>query len=179
MRSAVAEGIRRVALRDCKGPAMDGSPRHPPSRRPATAVDDPFLAIKLTVPALPDWVVARQRIERRIAAGALGPLTVITGPPGAGKTIAAASWATASSRVNPTAWVTLDEYDNGPRVFWTYLVEALRHAGFTYRSGCRPRSAAAPPTWAPSSGWRPRSRHTAPRFRWFSMTSTWRPGARR
>lgn len=107
---------------------MNGSPP-PPVRRRAAVTDDPFLMVKITVPALPDWVVSRQRIERKIAAGAQGPLTVLTGPPGAGKTVAMATWAATHSRAYPTAWVTLDEYDNRSRVFWTYLVEALRHAG--------------------------------------------------
>ena len=102
-----------------------------PSRRHGTHVDDPFLVAKITQPGLPGWVVPRPRIQERIADGARGPLTVITGPPGAGKTIALASWAAAYSADNPTAWLTLDEYDNRPRIFWSYVVEALRHAGVT------------------------------------------------
>jgi LuxR family transcriptional regulator, maltose regulon positive regulatory protein len=105
---------------------MDGPP---PNRRTTAAAGDPFLTIKITAPAVPDWVVTRKRIENQIAAGARGPLTVITGPPGAGKTVAMASWAATHSRAYPTAWVTLDEYDNRPRIFWPYLVEAFRHAG--------------------------------------------------
>ena len=51
-----------------------------------------------------------------------------------------ASWAAVNSRLNPTAWLTLDEYDNGPRVFWPYVVEALRQVGVGVN---RPVSAAA------------------------------------
>ncbi len=43
--------------------------------------------------------------------------------------MAMASWATAQAGQLPIAWVTLDEYDNRPRAFWSYVVEALRHAG--------------------------------------------------
>src|SRR6516165_7475961 len=107
---------------------MDGRASHSHIRRQTTATD-PFLATKISVPALPDWVVRRGRIETRIAAGALGPLTVITGPPGAGKTVAMASWASMHCPEHPTAWVTLDEYYSRQRVFWPYLLEALRHAG--------------------------------------------------
>ena len=55
--------------------------------------DDPILMSKITVPALPGWVVARPRVEKLIADGARGPLTTVTGPPGAGKTMATALWA--------------------------------------------------------------------------------------
>ena len=42
------------------------------------------------------------------------PLTVVTGPPGAGKTMALALWAAAEP--GPVAWVGLDEFDNRPGV---------------------------------------------------------------
>ncbi|HEY3953259.1 MAG TPA: LuxR C-terminal-related transcriptional regulator [Streptosporangiaceae bacterium] len=113
---------------------------YPASRRQASSVDDPLLAARITPPDLPRWVVSRQRIEKRIADGARGPLTVITGPPGAGKTIAMASWVAANAGQNPTAWLALDEYDNRPRVFWPYVVEALSRAGLTIP---RPVSASA------------------------------------
>ena len=83
---------------------------------------------KITTPDLPSWLVPRSRLEKQIAQGAEGPLTSITGPPGAGKTIAVASWA-AGHEAGPVAWVTVDGYDNKPEVFWSYVVAALRRAG--------------------------------------------------
>ncbi len=100
-----------------------------PSRRQAARADDPVLMSKLAPPRVPGWVVPRKRIERRIADGARGPLTVVTGPPGAGKTIAVASWAGGTSVLGPVAWVTIDEYDNRQKVFWSYVLAALRRAG--------------------------------------------------
>ena len=88
---------------------------------------DPILHAKVTAPALPAWVVPRPRITSRIAQGAL---TSITGPPGAGKTVATASWADDGDR-GPVAWVRLDEFDNGREVFWSYVLAALRRAGVT------------------------------------------------
>jgi LuxR family maltose regulon positive regulatory protein len=41
--------------------------------------------------------------------------------------MAAAMWAGAASE--PVAWLSLDEYDNRPGVFWSYLVAALARAG--------------------------------------------------
>jgi LuxR family maltose regulon positive regulatory protein len=82
------------------------------------------------VPDLPGWAVARPRIDKLIADGTRGPLTLVAGPPGAGKTMAIAAWAAAASR-NPgaLAWLTVDDHDNRPRVFWSYVVAALRRAG--------------------------------------------------
>ena len=88
----------------------------------------PVLASKITAPAVPDWAVQRPRISKLIAEGTRWcPLTVVTGPPGAGKTMALALW-TAAER-STVAWVSLDEYDNRPGVFWSYVVTALRRAG--------------------------------------------------
>jgi LuxR family maltose regulon positive regulatory protein len=86
-------------------------------------VNDVLLS-KITPPACQEWVIRRSRIEERIAAG---PLTVVTGPPGAGKTTAVASWLAGAP--GPVAWVTLDRYDSRPDVFWSTVVAALRHAG--------------------------------------------------
>ena len=93
--------------------------------------DDPVLMSKITVPHLPGWAVARPRIERAIAEGARGPLTTVTGPPGAGKTMAITLWAAASTHPGALVWITLDDYDNQPKVFWSYVVAALRRAGIT------------------------------------------------
>ena len=95
-------------------------PRHPPG--------DPILASKITAPDVPAWTVQRPRITELIARGARWfPLTVITGPPGAGKTMALALWAAAEP--GTVAWVNVDEYDNRPGVFWSYAVAALRRSG--------------------------------------------------
>ena len=89
------------------------------------------LLSKITAPSRPDWIVRRMRIERHITTGTARSLTVVTGPPGAGKTTAVASWA-AGAR-GPAAWVTLDRYDGRPSVFWSTIVEALRRAGVSFR----------------------------------------------
>ena len=83
---------------------------------------------KITAPCRNEWVIRRPRIEERIAAS---PLTVVTGPPGAGKTTAVTSWL-AGTR-GTVAWVTLDRYDSRPNVFWATVVAAMRHAGIDFR----------------------------------------------
>ena len=98
------------------------------SRAPTTA-DASILRSKITVPGLPDWAVPRPRLDQLIAEGVRGPLTALLGPPGIGKTAAMASWAAGNRSPGPVAWVTLDEFDNRPRVLWSYVVAALRRAG--------------------------------------------------
>ena len=98
------------------------------SRRSAGSGSDPILTSKITAPNVPDWAVPRQRITRLIAEGTRWcPLTIVTGPPGAGKTMALALWTAAEP--GAVAWVGLDEFDNRPGVFWSYVVAALRQSG--------------------------------------------------
>jgi len=95
---------------------------------PAVSVGIPILASKITAPKVAEWVVARPRITELIAQGTRWcPLTVVSGPAGAGKTTALAVWAAAQS--GPVTWVSVDDYDNRPDVFWSHVVAALRRSG--------------------------------------------------
>jgi LuxR family maltose regulon positive regulatory protein len=95
---------------------------------PAGSAGVPILAAKITAPGMPGWAVPRPRISELIAQGRRScPLTVVTAPAGAGKTMALASWAAAEA--GAVAWVSLDEFDNQPGVFWAYVVAALRRSG--------------------------------------------------
>ncbi len=117
-----------VASTDARTVARSGTEAAPSGVRAAGA-GDPVLMSKITIPSLPAWAVARPHIEKLIAAGTRGPLTTITGPPASGKTMVIASWAATSADPGVLAWITLDDYDNRPKVFWSYLVAALRRAG--------------------------------------------------
>jgi len=116
--------------------------RAPASSRRRVKSPDEVLLSKITAPVRPDWFVGRTRIDRHISVGTSGPLTVVTGPPGAGKTTAAASWMAAAR--GPVAWVTIDRYDSRPSVFWATVVEALRKAGVTFRQRWPDRRPAVP-----------------------------------
>ncbi len=115
----------------------------PMPARPVPGGADRVLQAKIIAPSVPGWMVPRPRLQERIDEGTAGPLTVVTGPPGAGKTMAVASWAAA--RPSPVAWITLDHYDSNPKVFWATVVAALRNAGVTLRrvSAAPARTAAA------------------------------------
>ena len=98
-------------------------------KEPVTGAGDPVLNSKITVPRVPGWAVRRPQIDRLLAKGVQGPLTLVTGPPGSGKSMAIALWAAARSDPATVVWVTLDDYDNRPKVFWSYVVAALRRSG--------------------------------------------------
>ena len=98
------------------------------TRRAAVRGGDLILAARLTPPGVPDWAVQRPRITTLIAEGVrCCSLTVVTGPVGAGKTMALTSWAAAEP--GPVAWLSLDGYHNRPGVFLSYVVAALRRSG--------------------------------------------------
>ena len=109
-------------------PAVAGPVAAPAGRPAVPPADVPILASKITEPGVPGWAVRRPRVTKLIAEGARRCLlTVVTGPPGAGKTTALAQWAAAERGV--IAWVSLDDYHNQPWVFWSYVVAALRRSG--------------------------------------------------
>ena len=98
-----------------------------PAGWPEVCAGVPVLAAKITAPGVPDWAVPRPRITKLIAEGTRrGPLTIVTGPPGAGKTMALALWAAEPGTV---AWISVDDFDNQPGAFWSYAVAALGRSG--------------------------------------------------
>ena len=99
-----------------------------PARRPAVSAGIPILAARITVPSVPGWAVPRPRITTLIAEGARRcPVTIVTGPPGAGKTTALALWAAAEP--GTVSWISLDDFNNQSGAFWSYAVAALGRSG--------------------------------------------------
>src|SRR5690606_30771127 len=96
---------------------------------PPTRAGTLLPASKVTIPAPPEWMIARPRLIDRLAKGTRSALTVVVGPPGAGKTVAVAAWARSDRTPGPVAWVTLDPGDDRPDVFWPLLREGLERAG--------------------------------------------------
>jgi hypothetical protein len=98
------------------------------ARRPAVPGGVLIPASKITAPGVPDSALPRPRITKLIAQGTRWcPLTAVTAPAGAGKTMIVALRAAAEP--GPVAWVTADEFDNRPRVFRAYVVAAQRRSG--------------------------------------------------
>ena len=106
----------------------------------------PLLATKLYVPRARTGLVVRQRLLDRLDAGATARLTLLSAPPGFGKTTLLAEWARAATTpAKQVAWVSLDAGDTDPGSFWPYvvaslapLVAGLREAGEHLASAGRP-----------------------------------------
>ncbi len=89
----------------------------------------PLLESKLHIPARRPGAVARPRLNERLSGAARSSLTVLSAPAGFGKTTLLTEWLAAESAGGATvAWVSLDQRDNEPTVFWTYVVAALQSA---------------------------------------------------
>src|SRR5262249_34162569 len=97
-----------------------GGHRDPPSGSVAPN-GDPLLAARFTVPVPPRTVVRRPRLTEWLSQGVEGPLTLVNGPAGAGKTLLVADWIAAGGPLGPVAWLSVEPEDNGPGVFWTYV----------------------------------------------------------
>jgi LuxR family maltose regulon positive regulatory protein len=100
--------------------ATDPSPARPPL--PGGVV----VATKLHVPRARPELVERRRLHAVLSGGGPRKLTVVEAPAGSGKTTLLAHWQASESESRPFAWLSLDEADNDPAQFWTYVVEALR-----------------------------------------------------
>ena len=86
----------------------------------------PLLETKLHVPRWRRSLVARPRLSERLSRGAESALTLVSAPAGFGKTTLLAEWlAVAAAGGRSVAWLSLDQRDNDPALFWTYLVAAL------------------------------------------------------
>ncbi|XVQ11538.1 LuxR C-terminal-related transcriptional regulator [Spirillospora sp. CA-255316] len=87
------------------------------------------------VPPLPDWVILRPRLLARLRKGARGPLTVVTGPPGSGKTVIVNSWAATDARAHgPIVWMPNDLTLSTAEGFCDSLRECLPRAGIQTRA---------------------------------------------
>jgi LuxR family transcriptional regulator, maltose regulon positive regulatory protein len=86
----------------------------------------PILATKLYIPPPRPGIVPRPRLIERLNDGlAMGrKLTLISASAGFGKTTLVSEWVVGCER--PVAWLSLDERDNDPVRFISYLVSALQ-----------------------------------------------------
>jgi LuxR family maltose regulon positive regulatory protein len=83
-----------------------------------------LIRTKLQRPLLPGDLIPRRQLLDRLHAGSSRKLTLISAQAGAGKTTLLAQWLEECSQ--PSAWLSLDEGDNDPIVFLTYLCAAIR-----------------------------------------------------
>jgi LuxR family maltose regulon positive regulatory protein len=90
------------------------------------AVDFPVLKTKLFIPPLLEKMVPRprlyQQIEGAIHAGCR--LILTAAPAGFGKTTVISTWVHQQNK--HVAWLSLDERDNEPTIFWVYIIITLQ-----------------------------------------------------
>jgi LuxR family maltose regulon positive regulatory protein len=87
----------------------------------------PLLVTKIELPRVRPGHVRRGALTERLERERHRRLTLVVAPAGWGKTSLLTEWI-AEADV-PAGWVSLDEDDNDPVRFWTYVAAALRQAG--------------------------------------------------
>ena len=85
-----------------------------------------IIKTKINAPALRHSLVSRMRLLGLLSDGLKQghKLTLISAPAGFGKTTLVSEWI--ASGATPAAWISLDESDNDPVRFLTYLIAALQ-----------------------------------------------------
>jgi len=89
----------------------------------------PVLATKLYIPPPRPHAISRPRLVQKLNVGftARHTLTLISAPAGFGKTTVLSEWVAAGRRADPdlrVGWVALDESDNDPSRFLSYVIAA-------------------------------------------------------
>jgi LuxR family maltose regulon positive regulatory protein len=113
----------------------------------------PLLETKLHVPRLRRGLIARPRLIERLNRGVKSTLTLVSAPPGFGKTTLLTEWLAAVEADGPSvAWLSLDQRDNDPALFWAYVVAALDAAARGPEDGLAGLQPPQPPTGAGLAG---------------------------
>ena len=90
---------------------------------------DALIATKFHVPSAGAELIPRPQLYQLLERGLRLPLTLISAPPGFGKTMLVAGWIHSRPIDDDlkTCWLSLDESDNGSRTFWRYFVASIQH----------------------------------------------------
>lgn len=78
------------------------------------------------MPAPPPGVVARASLFARLSAARGQAVTLLSAPPGSGKTVLLRSWIAAEGLASRVAWVTVDRGEHDAQRFWLQVVDSLR-----------------------------------------------------
>lgn len=89
--------------------------------------DGSLLETKVIPPRRRHGVVQRSRLGERLRIDRLPPVVLVSAPAGFGKTKMLVEWVVGAEDANAsTAWVSLDQRESDPTLFWSYVVAALR-----------------------------------------------------
>src|SRR6185295_14846831 len=96
-----------------------------PSRNPAAAGD----TSTPVVPGPAAGLVERPRLFSALERGSAGPVTLLTGPAGSGKTMLLASWLRTVRPVPAVAWVDVERDERDATRFWATVMDGVRRSG--------------------------------------------------
>ncbi len=92
-----------------------------------------LLATKLSLPTSLGTTIPRPRLHVLLDKALEHPFTLVSAPAGFGKTTLLSTWAQSLPASQAlVAWLSLDEDDNNPHLFWTYLLSALHRQAPQY-----------------------------------------------
>jgi LuxR family maltose regulon positive regulatory protein len=103
----------------------------------------PLLRTKLHIPPVRSDLVPRTRLIERLLSGAGRKLALVSAPAGFGKTTLISQWLATVDI--PAAWLQLDDGDNDPTVFWSYVLAAIATVYPQVGSGTLPQPPADQP----------------------------------
>src|SRR5437899_11662748 len=90
-------------------------------------IQSQLLATKFYIPVAPGRLISRPRLSALLEEGLTHPFTLVSAPAGFGKTTFLSSWARSLQAHDARlCWVSLDQEDNDPRLFWSYVLTALQ-----------------------------------------------------
>ncbi|HWS84597.1 MAG TPA: AAA family ATPase, partial [Ktedonobacteraceae bacterium] len=93
----------------------------------STPSQNQLLATKFYIPTTSWTLISRSRLHSLLDKGLKHPFALVSAPAGFGKTTLLATWAQSlpANQICP-CWVSLDEEDNEPHLFWSYILTALQ-----------------------------------------------------
>ncbi len=93
---------------------------------PFLSLENQLLTTKFYVPVSLGPLLSRPRLTSLLNESRKYPLTLVSAAAGFGKTTLLSTWSQSLPANHPrVAWVSLDEEDNEPRLFWTYILTAF------------------------------------------------------
>jgi LuxR family maltose regulon positive regulatory protein len=84
----------------------------------------PLLSTKLYIPRPRPKQVSRSHLIERLNESQFRKITLISAPPGFGKTTLLSAWIPQNQYC--VAWISLDSADNAPFLLWTYIISAIQ-----------------------------------------------------
>ncbi|NMM63571.1 LuxR family transcriptional regulator [Clostridium sp. P21] len=80
---------------------------------------------KFLIPKRKCKLIFREKVVKKLDGALKTKLTIISAPAGSGKTTSVISWINSEELQNNVVWLSLDERDNNPDIFWSSFIAAI------------------------------------------------------